>query len=469
MFHVIQLRVSVLVVLLALSAAPSMAQQRPVDVRQQYPACASADLDTSLRFGIEANGDHRVVIDRENVSDHACVLPGFDVNLNLTQNFYREPLGGPVVALPGQTGEEVVRWSAVPLNDKTKCVKLEWMRAPILAVVPSLLHKVCSEVNTSLWTLTESPADHSADPPASIGSNRDPQEPALQLTSDKNVYDDGESFVLHVTRDSSNEWAPPEDSPCPLLVLSVNSPGHEVRVDEVQPIAFQNCGPDQGIRSTQDWKTGFDLNSGMGSRWGGTGEHSLQVFALASSPKAAELRFVASNVLRLQILDPLLIPRKWGPLTMGLHASIALDKDTYRVGEDVPLHIAIQNLSSDQPVYSTSPIWDPFETVWVEVLNERGQPLTVAERLRPARFMTGHGRGLMAFEKGKPVALEWTLGRLGWLPKNIGSYTIIAMWAPCITANADTTGTFIRVDPKSCVPVRATAAIQIIAASANAK
>lgn len=460
MFHLYRFTVSAPVLLALLCGTSLSAQQGPYDLRREYPTCASADLETSLRFGVEINGNERIIIDRKNVSDHVCDLPPFDLNLGLSQEFYREPPGTPVVALPGQTGEEIVRWSTVPASDKSKCVKIGWMSEPILAVTPSLMPQVCSEVSTSLWTLIKSPFDSSTDATASVGSDREPEEPAFRLTAGKSIYDDGESFVLHVTRDPSSEWVPPEDNLCPMLFLSVNSPGRGERVDELHPISFQGCGPDLGVRSTHNWQTGFDLSSGSGSRWSGAGEHSFQVLAVSGSPDAAEVHFAASNVLRIQILDPTTIPRNWGPLTQGLRASVALDKETYRLGEDIPLHIAIQNLSSTLHVYSVSPVWDPFWAVGIEVLDSRGQPLPVTERMAPTGLMTGHGLGLRPFDKGKLVPLEWSLGRLGWLPKAPGEYTILASWCPCITDYAVTP--YTKIDPKSCVTVRATATIRIL-------
>jgi len=326
-----------------------------------------------------------------------------------------------------------------------------------MAVAPSLIEQVCSEITVSPWSLTKVRFDETS----SLGTNREPEAPAFRLMAKKSTYDDGEWFALHVASDPSSDWNPQTDGTCPTVFLEVDSPGHAARIDEVQPRSFIGCGENSARQKTGEWQTGFDLDSGIHSRWGGPGEHTFQVFAIGP-PDGTGIHFVASNVLHIQILDPMEIPRTWGPLIQGLRASIALDKNTYEVGEDIPLHIAIQNLSADPPVYSESPVWDPFFTVGIQVLDNRGQPLASEARLPATGIITGHGRGLMPFEKGKPAFLEWALGGLGWLPKNPGSYTIVASWTPCVTDHAERSGPFISVDPQSCVRVRATTSIRVV-------
>jgi hypothetical protein len=49
-----------------------------------------------------------------------------------------------------------------------------------------------------------------------------------------------------------------------------------------------------------------------------------------------------------------------------------LDKDAYKLGEDVPLHIAVENFDAPVPINATSPVWDPYAAIGVEVRDAMG-------------------------------------------------------------------------------------------------
>jgi len=440
------------------------AYQADLEVRKEYPPCARNELESTLRFSSEPGNIEQVVLDRRNVSDRACTLPDFYVNLAFTSvSQYRQTRASAVVASPGQTGEQTFRWHTTPADANTQCTKPGWIASPITAIVPSLMGQICSEITVSPWSLAKDPVDATA----SFGANREPEAPAFRLTAKRRAYDDGEQISLHVALDPSSDWSPQADGTCPTVFLEVDSPEHAVRVDETQPLSYIGCGENSARQKTGDWQTGFDLDSGIDSRWRGLGEHTFQVFAIAGGSDSGKTQFVASNVVHLQILDPTKITRDWGPLTAGLHASVALDKDTYRVGEDVPLHIAIQNLSANLPVYSIDPSWDACSAVGVEVRGSLGQPQPAEARLPQTGSCGGFGFGLQPFGKGRMATLERELGIMGWMPKDPGDYTVVVTWNPCITADTGKTGLMLATDPKSCIKVQAIAPIRIIPADAK--
>jgi hypothetical protein len=61
---------------------------------------------------------------------------------------------------------------------------------------------------------------------------------------------------------------------------------------------------------------------------------------------------VASNILNLRTLDPVTIPRTWGPESKGLAIDLFLDKDNYFWGEDIALRMAVKNFSADANIAS---------------------------------------------------------------------------------------------------------------------
>jgi hypothetical protein len=134
-----------------------------------------------------------------------------------------------------------------------------------------------------------------------------------------------------------------------------------------------------------------------------------------------------------------------------------LDKDTYRIGEDVPLHLAIEDFDADVPLYTWDPLWDPCMVVGIEVQDAAGHPLSADERFPDSSICTGHGFGPRPFQKGKVVPLERTLRAEGWLPNHPGKYTIVLTWSPCSGWRKETsTGWLAHLMPYAVVQAKAT-------------
>jgi hypothetical protein len=179
-----------------------------------------------------------------------------------------------------------------------------------------------------------------------------------------------------------------------------------------------------------------------------------------SSPHDSQIHFATSNVLRIQLADASAISRKWGPRVKGVAADITLDKEAFRVGEDVRLHLAVEDFDAVVPIYAWDPLWDPCQAVGFEVRDALGQTLSAEERFPNSSFCMGHGFGPRPVAKGKVIPMERTLGEEGWLPNHAGRYTIVVSWAPCADANAP--GTSPVPDLKPYAVVQATAVIHIL-------
>lgn len=257
----------------------------------------------------------------------------------------------------------------------------------------------------------------------------------FKLTSDKTTYNRGEWFPLRVSLTQQDAALQTEPESCPALCLRQRSPNGWTRIDEIQPLAFKGCKHFSLGRLAGDWQSGFEIDSGASSRWEGLGEHAFQVFQVARAADDKEVHITSSNVLRVQVADPEKMPRKWGPRVKGIAADITLDKDTFRLGEEVPLHIAVENFDAEGSVYGGDPTWDPCWVIGLKVLDTRGQVLTTNDRFPPRSLCMGHGRSPMLYEKSKFIPLERSLGAEGWLPNHPGTYIIVVTWAPLITAS----------------------------------
>lgn len=400
--------------------------------------CTAADFDTELKFANGPADYYTIIVEKHNISDHPCLFDGSVYGPSFVPDrveghapygicyFCDErlpdgqtPLVPPIAAKPGQVARQTFRWRTESSNQP--CLQPEWMSGPAVVVVgSSLLKRVCSDVEVSRFTIIE------------LGSaTRSEQAHALRLSSQKNTYYLGELFSLRVTAAEPKPKLEAKEGTCPTLYLRQRSPDGSTRIDEVRPLAFKGCGPPALGHQLGDWTSGFDLSSGANSRWEGIGEHIMEAFEMAGSADEAEVRFLSSNVLSIRIADPAAIARKWQSRVKGIAVDITLDKDTFELDEDVPLHLAIADLDAEPQLFSWDPLWDPCLTIGIEVRDSRGRSLTANERFSQSSICTGHGFGPRPILKGKVIPIERTLRREGWLPNRTGTYTVVITWAPC--------------------------------------
>ena len=437
--------------------------------------CTIADFDTSLSFANEPSSYYAIIVDKRNISSHSCVFDGpmygptfypdrvpgdrpfalcYDCENRLPNGQY--PVVSPLTLAPGQVVRQTFRWKTSAPTEATRCLQPKWMSGPALLVAPSLIKQICSDIEVSRFGLA--PSSDSA----ATESQAEGAAPALKfkLSSDKSMYYAGEGFSLRVLGTDPSDQSRPKPDSCPVLYLRERSPSGATRVDEVQPLAFKGCTRNALGHESGDWQSGFDLSSGANSRWEGVGEHQFEIFQLSGSTDDAQTHFVSSNVLRLQIADPTLIQRRWERVK-GIAADITLDKETYRLGEDVPLHLAIEDFNADVPLYTWDPIWDPCMVVGIEVQDAAGHPLTTNERFQNSSICTGHGFGPRPFPKGKVVPMERTLRAEGWLPNQPGTFTVVLTWSPCFGWRKETPTGWV-ADLKPYAAVHATARIRVL-------
>ena len=101
------------------------------------------------------------------------------------------------------------------------------------------------------------------------------------------------------------------------------------------------------------------------------------------------------------------------------------DRQTFALGEDIPLHIALENFRADDPVVGMTPLWDRGMVVTIDVFDAYQNPIKRSD----GRRYGGHGHWL-AYEKGVVVPMEETLTNVGLLPTEPGSFTVTVTWSP---------------------------------------
>jgi hypothetical protein len=131
----------------------------------------------------------------------------------------------------------------------------------------------------------------------------------------------------------------------------------------------------------------------------------------------------------------------WGPIEKGVRAGLTVDKLIYPVGEDVPLHIMVENVLATHPLYGgpfrprTAFGYDDSDGIQVTVQNEDGS-LNPRNALRIAE-----GGGPLVcpapYLLGRPVRIEKTLRKAGLLPSTPGTYKVTVTWSPFTTDITD--------------------------------
>jgi hypothetical protein len=381
-------------VLFCVAAFPprARAQSQEVMIRggKMVPVCKLADVDSKASF-FSNDTDFIVAFNLQNISENPCVpqpslsFPMFDPEqVQKTKPFDlctdcedRLPNGqyrvhDPVVLNSSDIAHLTYRWKTVAPAETVKCLQLRALFTPVLVVAPTLFKPVCSEMAVSRTYAGEFV------PPAPKEQPHTDEEQSGEmfvLSSRKARYYHDEMFTLHVGLVDS-VVGPPSGKECPTLSLRERSPDGATRFDQVLPNGFKTCETfTLGADRNADWQSGFEVDPGVASRWTGIGEHSFELFQPVGSFRDGTTRFVRSNKLTVQIDDPALISHKWQGKVNGVGVDVTLDKDAYQLGEDVPLHIATEKFDAPVAIYATSPVWDPYPAIGVDVRDATGRPL----------------------------------------------------------------------------------------------
>jgi DNA invertase Pin-like site-specific DNA recombinase len=406
------------------------------------PACTSRDLFATPGVLAGLDGFFTVAYDFRNISDHDCSLgqPKYPPSFVPDRVEGHSPIGykwpsSPQITLllrPGQTDHLSYRWRTAAADADHPCVQLKWMAGSVLINAPTLLKQVCSDIEGGLYE--SGPFRPEAD-----------QSAGLVLSASKSSFFLDEQFFLTI---AGLRPVKDEAAPCPKLFRLARSPDGFTRLDEMTGAGFVGCHPYWPGRQKGNWNTGFPIEGGAGSHWEGLGEHQFQLFEQIQTQGGTGPTFRHTQILTLQIADPSKISRKWGPRVNGVAADVSLDKTTYQLNEDIPLHLAVENFNAADSVRASDPLWDPCSAISIRVLDAHGNPLPANSR-QGMNLCRGHGFGPnKEFSQGKLYPIERSLTNEGWLPKEPGTYTIVVTWTPLIAPSHERTSVEARANFK---------------------
>lgn len=383
--------------------------------------CLPDDLEPTLHFYRPSENQEVVSLDYRNISEKVCTIAPVEVN-------------SPRVAiLPGQTVHTAHRWNMkdqVPSNRCQQGGLNFWAYEPGPSVSinsPILLTNACARWTSDGYQPGPFVPDWKTD-----GAGSSPPT-APMLFAPKTTYDDGENVELRVHPGTPVT----SDGKCPVLFQTVRDSTGTVLWEITNPrlvnsasgcVAYSSWGG-KWWGPKDEYPGELRLNGVLGQI--SLGKRTVTVSELAGTGPDGELRLVPSNPVTLTVVDPATIQRSWGKTEAGVRADLTLDNLTYTVGQDVPLHLAIEVVSATRPLYSmpsTGGVCPPDYTVHVEKEDGSRPEFFQQPNMMIDEVVCVAGYRRKPLEQGKIVALEDTLSHLWLLPSQPGVYKISVSW-----------------------------------------
>lgn len=333
-------------------------------------ACSASDLDLTVRFSNQPASTWTMAILARNASAHACTLNGHDVPAFVTADrapavpiqlctHCDAPAGTPTpsesVSLePGETAHETYRWNTQQAPGAPACQRARWLSTQssfthehtLFFVAPALLPPICSQVNVegfargTILDEEDLPRDAAAPPP-----------PHLRLTTPSNQLYAGELLTLRAESvGTRSDTIVRRGIPlCPAFLLRQRAPDGYTRYDEMRDPRI-HCTVLMNSSSPQvHLITSFDSLGHLAAL--DPGDNTVQFLQMGDPTQSSRVALAESNRVTLRVIDPTTAPRRWGAPERGLRVDLTVDKSTFGLGEDIPLHIAAEVLSAANPLF----------------------------------------------------------------------------------------------------------------------
>lgn len=411
---------ALLVLLVALDVVSGQAQTEPVP-----PVIRScSDRDTEMKLRVFRLPEFDVIAwDRRNTTNTSCMFGNYELR-------------------PNEVAHASRRWRTLAEDGTNNgCRRNDYnpLVGTGVLISSTLLEQLCSPMQESNYA----PGPFVPDWPA-LNKAPLPPAPSLRLSSPKSKYMYGEFVPLHLSVIGFSAAPPLTTQGCPVflrdLASSSSSPrSHLNRLEEMSPFTwpdsrFLTAMDCSGAQGSKDEPTEFDFD--VTQYLDQKGPNTIRLVMIAGTSPLGEVRFIYSNSITIDLDDPAKIPQNWGPVQQGVHVALSLDKLTYAVGEDIPLHIAAQVVSSERPVYGVPDLMDQggFAAAFhLTILGDDGVPVGNEDSSNLEERWLMRGGPIFCpspLSPGKVSFLERSAKRLGLLPTQPGTYRMFVTWSP---------------------------------------
>ena len=414
--------------------------------------CPSDALETTFQASDGPDHGYTLAIGLRNISAEPCYLDNYPGGTGLAPNhsqdgawsikicYYCEqgqerPSEARITLAPGESVHQTRSWKTTTADGVGRCVfpsgmgwdayaeyNLSFFRLSSL----SLLKPICSRLVTTNYASGQFLPDKIV----SLGGN--PRVPAIKWTNEVAAYS-REQIPLRVTVEDPSHVLSLDERSCPRIFVRVRDAttsraifSRLTRIDELQKPTCKAGSLDTSGKPSV-FVIDFDASYAIKQNDEGQGEYTIDVSSLAEL-KRRYLLAGGTAKLHLSMVDGRFVKRNWGPSVDGAAVSLTLDKEVYTVGSEIPLHIALENVSSSQVICAADPRGAP-PGVDVELRDSSGQTVPRGA----GAVWVGHG-GSPDFYPGLVVPAEWRLSQMGFKPDHPGIYTLIAIWSPSINS-----------------------------------
>jgi len=158
-------------------------------------------------------------------------------------------------------------------------------------------------------------------------------------------------------------------------------------------------------------------------------------------------------------------PDNWGSPKRGVRVSFSLDKSMYAVGEEIPLHIKAQVVSTERPLYSIPDRrtgaffmrWDFARAFHLTIIDEKGRIVGDDEPSNLRFIVSGSSGPLVCpapLEVGHVYLLEQSVNKKQkLLPTQPGIYQLTVTWSPYPASDPPCDQTEVPADSKDLRPL----------------
>lgn len=397
--------------------------------------CKGEQLDSSMHLYNQHNHLFTVTVETRNISTQPCRLDYVTarfmgagtatnhilqkVHVEVCQNcdqWGRAQRPRTIILSPNQVLHADISWQGVPDTSGTPCVAIGSMgvgftlNAGAFNFYPgSPGIPICSTVNAG--PLMPGPDPRAAKEMAHVA--------ALKVSAPKSTYFPREHMLLVVNATAGDSFPGP-GSPCPFFQQRIRYPNGVI---QYVPMA----GGDARCKIIPAYRSGSAGSSALevtllANVYRELGDYQIQFLQYDPPGSQNSWRLLAeSDRFTYRLDDSYKVERTWGPPVKGLAANIALDKTNYSLGEDVPLHLALKNISVPDRSFHVQLCTDAVITV-------RDQSGHKIEPTGDQEFCSQNGTYNPYFPPGDLIPTEHSLKLMGLLPSKPGTYTIESTW-----------------------------------------
>jgi hypothetical protein len=368
-------------------------------------ACESSALDKTIRFDTDGT-NQKIIFGFRNVSEQPCSLrPITGLGLwSIAEHYMTSGMPRCRSCSAGDNGGFARAMSRLPLEPRQSATfTLEWPVAPDAEAASChniddvFLHNDASPTESLVQFTVQQAALRLCDPVtsgayqvlASDESDR-PLPVALNLTPNDTKYFPDEPIEMRLAADDPGHLLGAAFKSCGTLLLMqrVRAPTGDMRFKIINLTSAPSHWQDGFVTTFKSDSSSTiysdpvvaakfpdEMEYLAGRGWRAEGGQPSAIEHDAAYISICDHRWqtiATSNVVQVHATDSVTQEPKWGPQSSGFALSVTVDRDAYKLGQDVPLHIACIRNGQDWTVENV--YYNPACAPHIEIVDSNGGP-----------------------------------------------------------------------------------------------